>query len=249
MIPAGARLWFAAKKSSKRPSTRSPRSCAASTRSATTPPTRHATAVSAKSRSKPRTKTSRRSPAAATTHRRISGQRSASLKTPRRPPRVEMVRPPPVDSQCNPPAFEQTKLIAGRPGGGLGGFGGGARGKIALSGAHDESFAVHTDLDAAEFSVCALIRRHVGERILVAQFVADVEERLRQVVHAVGEEGAAASLFRELLQHLVGRFHMVFPVAAFGRIVLLDGRNPLGTGADGVDDHPAALRHLDGLPA
>src|SRR6266852_7446232 len=198
MIPAGARLWSAAKKSSKRPSTRSPRSCAASTRSATTPPTPHATAVSAKSRSKRRVKTSRRSPAAATTHRRTSGRRSASLKTPRRTPGVEIVRPPQADSHCNPPAFEQTKLIAGRPGGGLGGFGGGARGKIALSGAHDESFAVHTDLDAAEFPVCALIRRHVGERILAAQFVADVEERLRQVVHAVGEEGAPTGLLSKL---------------------------------------------------
>src|SRR5713226_10354503 len=245
MRPAGARLWFAAKKSSKRPSTRSPRSCAASTRSATTPPTPHATAVSARSRSKPRTKTSRRSPAAATTHRKTSGQRSASLENTEAHPRVEIVRPPPVDSQCNPPAFEETKLIAGRPGGGLGGFGGGARGKIALSGAHDESFAIHTDLDAAEFSVCALIRRHIGERILAAQFVADIEERLRQIVHTVGEEGAPAGLLSKLREHLVGRFHMDFPVAAFGRIVLLDCRNPLGTGADGVDDHPAALRHLD----
>src|SRR5262245_2980458 len=104
------------------------------------------------------------------------------------------------------------------------------------------------DLDAVVFSVCDEIGRAVGDGVLIAQFVADVLERLIEIVHVVGEKGAATGFFGEVLENFIAFGQVQFAIGGFVRIGLRK-LNPLGAGADGVDDHVGALGHFDGFSA
>src|SRR2546422_8711204 len=108
-------------------------------------------------------------------------------------------------------------MLGGRTRGGSGGVGGGARGVVASTRAHLQSFAVHFDTDFAEPPVGLLVAGHVGERILAAQLVSNIQEGLRQVIYAVGEKSAPAGFFGDLLEDLVSRLLVVFPAGLLGR--------------------------------
>ena len=129
----------------------------------------------------------------------------------------------------------------GRVGAGLG--------EVAAAGADLVAIVVgNFDFDAVIFAVGHEIGRAVGDGVLIAKFVADVLERLIEIVHVVGKKSAAAGFFREILQNFVAFGEMHF---AIGQLVGigLGKLDPLGAGADGIDDDVGALGHFDGFGA
>src|SRR5579859_3859606 len=145
---------------------------------------------------------------------------------------------------------KRARFIVPLPGGG-GGVGdvGVGFGEVAAAGA-DLVALVIGDFDA-DFVVLAVedvVGGDVGDGVLVAEFVADVLEGLVEVVDVIGIEGAAAGFFGEVLENFVAFGEMGFAVGDFVGIGL--GKlNPLGAGADGVNDHAGALSHFDGFGA
>ena len=103
------------------------------------------------------------------------------------------------------------------------------------------------DADLVVAAVENVIVRKIGDRILIAQLVADVLERLIQIIHVIGIKGAAAGFFREFLKNLVAIGQVILAVAGLGRFIILRQGNPLDAGADGVDDDAGALGHFDGF--
>lgn len=111
------------------------------------------------------------------------------------------------------------------------------RGVIAFFRAYGEALAIGVDLD---FSVAAIregVGRRISDEILAAQFCANVDERLGEIVYAVGEEGAAAALVGELLKDLISRIEMIFP-----RLVGIVDGDPVGIRADRVNGDFGANR-------
>ena len=106
----------------------------------------------------------------------------------------------------------------------------------------------HFDADFVVSSIEYVVRWKISDGILVAKFVADILERLIQIVHVIREKGSAPGFFRQLLENLVPVRQMVFAVRRLVRISLRE-RNPLRACADGVNDHAGALRHFDGIGA
>src|SRR5882762_2428624 len=102
-----------------------------------------------------------------------------------------------------------------------------------------------------DFVVAAIgdeIGRTVGDGVLISEFVADVLERLIEIVNVVGEKSAAASFVRKILENLIAFSEMHFAIGQFGGISLRE-LNPLGAGADGVNDNVGALSHFDSFAA
>src|SRR6266849_279320 len=93
-----------------------------------------------------------------------------------------------------------------------------------------------------------IIGGDVGDGVLVAELVADVLEGLVEIVDVVGEEGAAAGFLGDIVQDFVALGEVRLAVGGFLGIGLGE-LNPLCAGADGVDDHAGALRHLNGFGA
>src|ERR1700676_1804564 len=137
----------------------------------------------------------------------------------------------------------------GGSGGGRGLRGGGWGGEVPAAGA-DLVALVIGGFDA-DFVVAAVedgVAGGVGEGGLVAEFVAHILEGDIEIVDMVGEEGTATGLAGELLEDLVAIGLVIFAVVHLIGVGLREG-NPLGAGADGVDDHAGALGHFDGFGA
>ena len=116
-------------------------------------------------------------------------------------------------------------LLAGRGRGS-----GGLRSRVvAFAGAHGEAFAIGLDINLAIAAVGKRVAGGVGDEVLAAQFGADVNEGLLEIVHAVGEESPAAAFVRKLLKNLVAGIEMVF-----SRLVGIINGDPVRVGADGV---------------
>src|ERR1700680_3382550 len=83
----------------------------------------------------------------------------------------------------------------------------------------------------------------IGDEVLAAQLVANVLERLGEVINAVGKEDAPAGVVGELLENMVagGFVHLV-------RLIAFECK-PIGVGADGVNGSLGALNHLDSIAA
>src|SRR5262249_5282197 len=113
-----------------------------------------------------------------------------------------------------------------------------------------QSLGRNVDANGVEFAVAELAARQIiGERILAAQLVADLRERLRQIVYAVREKRAASAVFRKLLQHLIAGPLLNLAVETLRRVGLLIGQDPIGVAADRVDDDAGALRDFQSLAA
>ena len=84
-------------------------------------------------------------------------------------------------------------------GGGLSGIGVGAS-VVAAAGAYLIAVVLGDfDFDFVIAAVEGVVEGIVGDGILVAEFFANILERLIEIVDVVGEEGAAAGFFRNLL--------------------------------------------------
>jgi len=92
------------------------------------------------------------------------------------------------------------------------------------------------------------IGRAVGDGVLITKFVADVLERLIEIVNVVWEKSPAAGFVREILENLVAFGEMHFAIGKFGWVGLRK-LNPLSAGTDGVNDDVGALSHFDGFGA
>src|SRR5438445_1341040 len=92
------------------------------------------------------------------------------------------------------------------------------------------------DADLVIAPVQDVIRRKVGDRILVAQLVADVLKGLVEIVDMVREKRPAASFFGKVLKNFVAFRQMIFAVARFVRVGFRK-RNTLRAGADRISDH------------
>src|SRR5579863_8016605 len=108
---------------------------------------------------------------------------------------------------------------------------------IAFFRAYGEALAIGVDLDFSVAAIRERVGRRIGDEILAAQFGADVDERLGEIVHAVGEEGTAAALVGELLKDLISRIEMIF-----SRLIGIVDGDPVGIGADRVDGDFGANR-------
>ena len=64
------------------------------------------------------------------------------------------------------------------------------------------------------------IGRTVGDGVLISEFVADVLERLIEIVNVVGEKSAAAGFVRKILENLIAFSEMHFAICQFGGIGL-----------------------------
>src|SRR5256885_7666524 len=104
------------------------------------------------------------------------------------------------------------------------------------------------DANLVIFAIELGMRGNVSDRVLIAQLVANVLEGLVQVIDVVRKERAPAGFLRYVLQDLVAFRQMRLAVGGFVWIGLRE-LNPLRAGADGVNDHAVALRHLDGFRA
>ena len=74
-----------------------------------------------------------------------------------------------------------------------------------------------------DFVIAAIgheIGRTVGDGVLISELVADVLERLIEVVDVVGEKSAAAGFVRKILENLIAFSEMHFSIGQFGRIGL-----------------------------
>src|ERR1043166_2851268 len=122
-------------------------------------------------------------------------------------------------------------------------------GEVTATSAHLVAATIgEFNFDAVVFSVSDEIGWAISDGVLIAQFVADVLERLVQVVDVIGKKGAAAGFFTKIFQDFVTLGEMALALCPFVRVGL--GKlNPLRAGADGVDDHVGALGHFDGLGA
>ena len=74
---------------------------------------------------------------------------------------------------------------------------------ISFARPDDHVLAIHLNPNRVIFAVRRASRRAVGQRILVAQFVSDIEKRLPQIVDAVREERPAAGFRGQLLEHVI----------------------------------------------
>src|SRR5690242_5324071 len=116
---------------------------------------------------------------------------------------------------------------------------------IAAPRAHFVAVVVqHFHFDPVVLTVRNEVRGVVSNRILVTQFVADILERLIQIVHVIRKKRPAAGLFRQVRENLVAVRQMHLAVRRFQRIGLRK-LNPLGARADGVNHHAGALRHFN----
>ena len=76
-------------------------------------------------------------------------------------------------------------------------------GVVAAAGADLEIFFQSSDLDRAVAAVGVEIRGLVGDGVLAAQFVFNGGERVRDVFHFVGEEGASAGGRGQVFENFV----------------------------------------------
>ncbi len=121
--------------------------------------------------------------------------------------------------------------------------------KVAAAGADLVAIVVgEFDFDSVIAAIGDEIGRTVGDGVLISEFVADVLERLIEIVNVVGEKSAAAGFVRKILENLIAFSEMHFAICQFGGIGLRE-LNPLSAGADGVNDDVGALCHFDGLAA
>src|SRR5258707_2616954 len=88
----------------------------------------------------------------------------------------------------------------------------------------------------------------VGDGVLIAKLGADVLERLIQVINVIREKSTAAGFVREIFENLIAFSEMHFAIGQFGGMGLRK-LDPLGAGADGVNDDVGALRHFNGFAA
>src|SRR5258707_11128201 len=78
-------------------------------------------------------------------------------------------------------------------------------GEISATGAYLVTLVVgHLDADAVILAVQLIVVGDIRDGVLIAQLVADVLERLVEIVDVVRKERASAGLFRHVLQILVG---------------------------------------------
>src|SRR5579885_2871870 len=120
---------------------------------------------------------------------------------------------------------------------------------IAAARAHLVALVVgHFDANAVIAAIDDIVCGSVGDRVLIAELVADILEGLVQVVHVIGKERAASGFLGDVFEDFVAFGLEIFPVAYFGGIGFRK-RNPLRAGADGVDDNAGALGHFDGFRA
>ena len=78
----------------------------------------------------------------------------------------------------------------------------------------------HFDADFVVAAIEDVVRREIRKGILVAQLVADILERLVQIVHVIGKERAAAGFLNKLLKDFVAVREVILAVAHLGRIGL-----------------------------
>src|SRR5256885_1072291 len=71
----------------------------------------------------------------------------------------------------------------------------------------------HFDADLMVAAIEDVVRWKIGDGILVAKFVADVLERLIEIVHVIRKKRAAAGFFGEFLENLVTVREVIFAVA------------------------------------
>src|SRR5208337_4520557 len=103
---------------------------------------------------------------------------------------------------------------------------------VSAAGANLQIFFHGGGFDSAVAPVGVEVGRLVGDVILAAQFLFNGGERVRDVFHLVGEEGAAASGGSEVLENFV---------AAQDQAAVV--------GRDGIDENFGALGHFNGLGA
>src|SRR6266446_4804733 len=94
-------------------------------------------------------------------------------------------------------------------------------GEIPAARAHLIALMIgHFDADFVVAAVEDVVRRQIGDGILVAQFVADVLERLVQIVHVIRKKRAPAGFFGHFLVNLVPVGQVILAVAQLVRIGL-----------------------------
>ena len=126
---------------------------------------------------------------------------------------------------------------------------GNRNGIVSFARANDHVLAIGLNPNRVVFAVRRAARGAVGQRVLMAQFVADIEKRLSQIIDLVRKEHAAAGFPRKLFEDLISLVFFVLAADSLGGILFVFGRNPIRARADRVDDHARALRHFDGLAA
>src|SRR5580704_6368450 len=69
--------------------------------------------------------------------------------------------------------------------------------------------------DAVVAAVENVVRRNVGNGILIAKFIANILEGLIQIIHVIRKESAPAGIVRQVLQNLVAFRQMRFAIGYF----------------------------------
>src|SRR5579863_5527329 len=117
--------------------------------------------------------------------------------------------------------------------------------EIAATRSHLEALVIRgLDANAMIFAVQNGIRRNVRDGVLVAQFIANILERLIEIVHMIREKRPAAGFLSQVRKYLI----------AFGKVRLAIGQlvgislrqlDPLRAGADRINDHAVTLGHFN----
>ena len=94
-------------------------------------------------------------------------------------------------------------------------------GIISLARSNDHVLAIHLDANRVIFAIRRAARRAIGQRVLMAQFIPDVEEGLSQIVDAVRKECPSSGFTRQLLEHMISFALRVLAIDAFRRIAFL----------------------------
>ena len=76
------------------------------------------------------------------------------------------------------------------------------------------------DFDFVVAAISDEIGRTVGDGVLISEFVADVLERLIEIVNVIGEKSAAAGFVRKVLENLIAFSEVHFAIGQFGGIGL-----------------------------
>ena len=92
---------------------------------------------------------------------------------------------------------------------------------VSLARPDDQVLAIHLNANRVIFPVRRASGRAVGQRVLVAQFVPDVEKRLSQIVDAVRKERPSAGFSRQLFEHVISFALCELAIDAFRRIAFI----------------------------
>ena len=83
--------------------------------------------------------------------------------------------------------------------------------KVAAPRAHLVALVLwNFNADPVVTAVENVVRRDVGNGILIAKFVANILERLIQIIHVIRKERAATGFFGKILQNFVAVSQMIF---------------------------------------